>query len=95
MIDPQSAYKYIYYLLKCDDESMRWPLTIDSMQLFKELAEKATPKKIIYSYKDRYYRCPSCNRKLSRRVQYHFCPKKECGQALDWEDPLIKEELET
>lgn len=41
-------------------------------------------KKVIVKNMDYY--CPSCNRKLSRRTKYHFCPKKDCGQALDWSE---------
>lgn len=35
------AYVYIYNLLNCDDESMKWPLTIESMETLKEACDKA------------------------------------------------------
>lgn len=38
--DYKLAYEYIYGLLNCDDESMRWPLTINSMNIFKELVDE-------------------------------------------------------
>lgn len=38
--DYKLAYDYIYNLINLDDESMKWPLTIDSMNIFKELVDE-------------------------------------------------------
>lgn len=38
--DYKLAYDYIYNLLNLDEESMKWPLTIDSMSIFKELVDE-------------------------------------------------------
>lgn len=38
--DYKLAYDYIYNLLSLDEDSMRWPLTIDSMDIFKELVNE-------------------------------------------------------
>ena len=50
----------------------------------QKLVDKATSKKVIKHHMNFY--CPTCNRKLTSRVTYYFCPKKDCGQALDWSD---------
>lgn len=38
--DYKLAYDYVYNLINLDDESMKWPLTIDSMNIFKELVDE-------------------------------------------------------
>lgn len=42
--DYKLAYEYIYNLVNLDDESMKWPLTIDSMNIFKELVDEKLNK---------------------------------------------------
>lgn len=42
--DYKLAYDYIYNLINLDDESMKWPLTIDSMAIFKELVDEKLNK---------------------------------------------------
>lgn len=71
-----------------------WLRAKKQAKILQELVDKAKPRKVIYSIeKDNYY-CPNCNRKLSRRIKYYYCPKKDCGQALDFDEPFIEEELE-
>lgn len=82
-------------LVKCSviDYSC-WLRAKEQAKILQKLVNKAKPRKVIYSIeKDSYY-CPNCNRKLSRRNKYYYCPKKDCGQALDFDEPLIEEELE-
>ncbi len=91
------AYKYIEGLLNCDDESMRWPLTIRSMEAFKELTEKEEPKKPIYvdtrfrhrglkigefTTLEKCYKCPNCNSHIFYDFDHYRCP--HCGQKIDW-----------
>lgn len=58
---------------------------LNNLDVFKELVERATPKKLVSTRHTR--RCPSCNRQMSDINNAHpnmkFCPN--CGQALDWE----------
>lgn len=42
--DYKLAYDYIYNLINLDDDSMKWPLTIDSMNIFKELVDEKINK---------------------------------------------------
>lgn len=66
---------------------------VNSMEDFKELVERATPKKIItdgsaYSTCDKVqYICPNCKKIMLRAVcarvtKPNYC--YNCGQALDW-----------
>lgn len=96
--DYEFAYKYIYNLLDCDKESMKWPLTIKSMGAFKELVEKATPKKVIErKHQDHVvgpyyaYYCPCCDYeqviiiKKENQISGWKAPYcRNCGQKLDW-----------
>lgn len=55
--DYKLAYEYIYNLINLDDESMKWPLTIDSMNIFKELVDeklnKPTVEEIIKKWEEK------------------------------------------
>lgn len=55
--DYKLAYDYIYNLINLDDESMKWPLTIDSMNIFKKLVDeklnKPTLKEIIKEWEEK------------------------------------------
>ena len=97
MISPQEAYEYLYNLLELSGD-LKWPLCIDSMQIFKELVDKATPKKIIkINAKDNpnvrkgsltdmvgfTYQCPTCKTNMSFLSVYNYC--QYCGQAFDKE----------
>ena len=57
------------------------------MKRFKELAEKAEPKKPINIRQNdtlsAIFDCPSCGR--TQKIQYQGFHCKECGQNLDWE----------
>lgn len=83
----QEAYKFIDNLLDLNEDK-RFPLVVEYLKSLQELVDKATPKKVIRKPVKHYvdYYCPNCDRKLSSRTTYHFCPKKDCGQALDWSD---------
>lgn len=53
----------------------------NSMEDFKELVKKATPKKLLYD--DNYFsfcRCPTCKKVVP--IHGDYCPR--CGQKLDW-----------
>ena len=70
-----------------DNEEVPKPV-IESTTLLQELVNKRKPMKVIQKPVKHYinYYCPCCNRKLSSKTTYYFCPKKDCGQALDWSD---------
>lgn len=59
--DYKLAYDYIYNLINLDDESMKWPLTIDSMAIFKELVDeklnKPTLEEVKKEWEDLGYVC--------------------------------------
>lgn len=69
-----------------------------AMELLKEQEAKsviADKRHIIWDdsydeatyFEDTFYRCPSCNRVMSRthmKKSIHFC--EECGQAVKWDD---------
>ena len=62
---------------------------IGTVEEFKDLKEKATPKKpngISKVYGDYFGSCPICNRSAMSclNIPYKYCPK--CGQALDWSE---------
>lgn len=63
--DYKLAYEYIYNLINLDDESMKWPLTIDSMNIFKELVDeklnKPTVKEIIKKWEEKGFEIISCS----------------------------------
>jgi hypothetical protein len=91
MISPQEAYEYLYNLLELSGD-LKWPLCIDSMQIFKELVDKEKDKeiakkpvkgKIIYNSFENIqtYHC-SCGRELSFADNY--CGK--CGTKIDWNE---------
>lgn len=54
----------------------------EETQLFQELVDRATPKKVVVVTRLREfgYRCPVCN----SGVGADYC--KNCGQAIDWSD---------
>ena len=95
----KEAYNYLLGLLESGGD-MRWSLVKESMDKFKELVDKATPKKpIIKQYKNsEHYLCPNCKNYRFGIIDYGeyknewrkgselmlYCPK--CGQALDWSD---------
>ena len=57
--------------------------TVDEMIDIKELVEKATPKKLLYSEEYiSFSHCPNCKKVVPIRGDY--CPR--CGQALDWSE---------
>lgn len=63
-------------------------VSFENYKLLKELVEKATPKKVKYSYfKSQLsnYHCPNCGEAQGLYVNKrwrNFCD--HCGQALDW-----------
>ena len=64
-----------------------------SIALLQELVDRATPKMvIIHNGALRQLggcECPHCHRVMFS-TQYqgkiHFCPHKDCGQSLEWEE---------
>ena len=66
----------------------------DSMDLLRELVDKATPKKVCPKWRTGYdpklyypksFHCPSCGRRLRIDQFYKWCP--DCNQALEkWGD---------
>ena len=62
--DYKLAYEYILNLLELGGD-MKWPLTIDSMNIFKELVDKAIPKKAIpkkpIRHLNSFYRYKNCD----------------------------------
>ena len=95
----KEAYLYIKYLIELDEECVRWPLYQKSIKTFKELVDKATPKKPIKRKENDIvmgsyiaYDCPCCKQeqvlifKKENKIagfKARYCHK--CGQALDWE----------
>lgn len=62
---------------------------VNSMEDFKELVERATPKKICHtkeegSFTFNFGRCECGREILSANDYVKYCPC--CGQALDWRD---------
>lgn len=66
--DYKLAYDYIYHLIDLDDDSMRWPLTIDSMAIFKELVNeklaKPTEEEIIKEWEEKGWKITIYNREI-------------------------------
>lgn len=81
MINSQEAYEYLYNLLELNGD-LKWPLCIDSMQIFKDLVDNTTPKKVnCYTFDKHTGTCPRCGITV-----YHFMNVycQHCGQKLDW-----------
>ena len=53
-----------------------------SVSHFKELVERATPKKVEQEFGYHDMICPSCGYKIEKRYSKFHEP---CGQALDWD----------
>lgn len=75
-------------LIECEDweTGASYVKCEDELDLFQELVDKKTPKKVIKKndapYNDFRY-CPNgCDKVLSKNNNY--CPK--CGQKLDWSE---------
>lgn len=90
----QEAYSYIKHYCELDDDFLKWPLAERSMTAFKELVDKATPKKL-KNKTDKDGRlllvCPTCGdvyMKFWSDVETVSCREycDECGQKLDWSD---------
>ena len=66
--DYKLAYDYIYHLINLDDESMKWPLTIDSMNIFKELVDeklaKPTEEEITKEWEEKGWKITISNREI-------------------------------
>ena len=58
-------------------EELKQYQAIGTVEEFKDLKEKNTPKKV--AYQDEHEKCPSCG---SFCVLGRYC--SECGQKLDW-----------
>lgn len=57
--------------------------TVDEMLDIKELVERATPKKFLYSEEYiAFCHCPTCKRIVP--IYGDYCPC--CGQAIDWSE---------
>lgn len=61
-----------------------------ALEILEELAERDTPKKVIYEEPD-IPKCPNCNSPNctiynghSDDIELNFCD--DCGQRLDWSD---------
>lgn len=76
----KEAYNYLLGLLESGGD-MRWSLVKESMDKFKELVDKATPKKPKYELSEHCHideLCPVCNRTVASYDNY--CGK--CGQRI-------------
>lgn len=64
--DYKLAYDYIYNLINLDDDAMQWPLTIDSMAIFKELVDekinKPTLEEVKQMWEDAGFEIISCSK---------------------------------
>lgn len=79
----QEAYSYIKHYCELDDDFLKWPLAERSIKAFKELVDRATPKKRVFvkatSSISAHDECPVCRAKVSPIRLY--CDN--CGQRLE------------
>lgn len=61
------------------------------------LVDRATPKMVVDTrietwvdlsgkIHDKFGKCPHCGKELLQRTSPYFCPHKDCGQSLEWEE---------
>ena len=79
-------------------EELKQYRAIGTVEEFRELKEKATPKKPIAEevtkaiYEIKAYRCPVCRQKLISKIDGSWCGGTQskhcdqCGTAIDWSE---------